>query len=400
MNALFFRWVIESNENCQRSRNIVPLDSFDGESRKLLTAVQKFYETTAETEALTNFQEWIESTSRNEKTKETVLTLYKAAMAVDTSSALYLSVEQSYKERYLATEIACHAEAYLNGYADDSFLAMCELLDTFREQSESGIKPVSDSLDEILDTTVAKGGLDWRLDVLNKSLGPIRKGDFIIVGARVETGKTTFLASEATHFVTQSKQPVLWINNEEDSNKVKLRLWEAAIGYSKDWIYEHKDKAEELLKPWKDKLIIVEPQYFWEVEALIAEYKPCIIVFDLLDKVAGFKADREDIIYSKMYRWARTLAKQHCPVITASQCDGEADGKKYLSMTRLDGSRTAKQKEADGIIMIGKDMENEYLRYISVPKNKLAGGVNSDEEYRHGKFEVLIDPTRARYESL
>src|ERR1035437_5815899 len=53
---------------------------------------------------------------------------------------------------------------------------------------------VSDDLSVIADR-ISSTGYEWRMDALNRSLGPLRKGNFIIVAARVEVGKTTFLAS-------------------------------------------------------------------------------------------------------------------------------------------------------------------------------------------------------------
>src|SRR5690606_15029506 len=75
-------------------------------------------------------------------------------------------------------------------------------------------------------------GLKWRLSVLNESLGDLRKGDLVIFGARPDTGKTTFLASEGT-FMAQQIDPdahVLWVNNEEDGDKVISRAIQAALG--------------------------------------------------------------------------------------------------------------------------------------------------------------------------
>ena len=77
----------------------------------------------------------------------------------------------------------------------------------------------------------------WRLKCLNQSLGSLRKGDFGFVFARPETGKTTFLASEVTRMVQQAKRPVLWINNEEQSNKVMLRCYQATLGLSNTELY-------------------------------------------------------------------------------------------------------------------------------------------------------------------
>jgi len=400
VEAYFIRWCLESAENCNRGGKIVPIDSLGREGRNTYAALSEYYKETDVSEG-TEFEAWLANTERNTKRKEEILSVIEAARKVDTSNAVYENIIQHYKQVYAATEIACAAESFLNGHSDYDIFNEIEQYTAYAKATDTDEEEIApDSLDELLNETVGSHGLEWRLHELNLSCGPLRKGDFVIVAARIETGKTTFLCSEVTHMVLQGEGPVLWVNNEENSKKVKLRLYEAALGESKHWMLENKKQAEKALKQWENKLIVVEPSYIWEVEQLINQYKPCLIVFDVLDKVGGFKGDREDIIYGKLYRWARDVAKKHCPVIAVSQCDGSAEGRKYLLLSQLDGSRTAKQKEADAIIMIGKDTDNEYMRYISIPKNKLTGGNISKEHLRHGRFEVLIDPVRARFLSL
>lgn len=52
-------------------------------------------------------------------------------------------------------------------------------------------------------------------------LGPISKGDFIILASRPDGGKTTLLSQAAVHWCTQLEDDecVLWCNNEEDGKK-------------------------------------------------------------------------------------------------------------------------------------------------------------------------------------
>jgi len=69
-------------------------------------------------------------------------------------------------------------------------------------------------------------------------------------------------------------------------------------------------------------------------------------------------------------------------------------------MAQLRESKTDKPATADAIITIGKsnNKAKEYCRFIHLPKNKLMGlpGV-TEEGYRHGYFEVTIDPSKGRY---
>jgi hypothetical protein len=66
----------------------------------------------------------------------------------------------------------------------------------------------------------------------------------------------------------------------------------------------------------------------------------------------------------------------------------------------LRGSKTDKAGEADLIITLGRDKEEEYKRYLHLPKNKLWGSSATLEAHRHGKFEVSIQPEIARYKGV
>jgi len=267
---------------------------------------------------------------------------------------------------------------------------------------------VSPSLSYVADI-VSKGGLTWRLKELNIALGPLRKGDFIIVAARPETGKTTFTASEASHMMGQLKsdEHVVWINNEESSNKVMMRVIQAFHQTTTGDLLANPSKYEnEFTSNGGDRFLILDDdsgiKNVTKIAALFTEYKPGLIIFDQLDKVHGFNTEsRDDLRIGRLYEWARDLAKEYCPVIAISQVDGTGEGEKWIQMNQLRGSKTDKIGEADAIITIGKSNEVglDLQRYIHVPKNKLFGGPDSLEAHRHGCFEVDIQPSKARYVS-
>ena len=137
------------------------------------------------------------------------------------------------------------------------------------------------------------------------------------------------------------------------------------------------------------------------IERILKTSKPALIIFDQIDKIKGFKGERNDLELKALYQWARELAKQYAPVIAVSQASGEAEGKLWLTMDMVDGSKTAKQGEADWILGIGKDSDNtSRSRYFNICKNKLLGDPDSLPELRHGTMQVLIKPEIARYEDL
>jgi replicative DNA helicase len=290
-------------------------------------------------------------------------------------------------------------------------LSVEEMLNNYKKEIGATVEKsevfVSPSLD-YLSSTVASGGLTWRLKELNVALGPIRKGDFIIIAARPETGKTTFVASEASHMMSQLQpdEHVIWINNEEASNKVMMRVIQAAYQVtSSELLSDPKMYELGFLAQGGDRFLILDDdsniKSANKISALFKEFKPGLIIFDQLDKVHGFQNDREDLRIGKLYEWARDVAKEYCPVIAVSQVDGTGEGEKWIQMNQLRGSKTDKVGEADAIITIGKSNEPgmDLQRYIHVPKNKLFGGKDTLEAHRHGCFEVDIEPARARYVS-
>ena len=273
---------------------------------------------------------------------------------------------------------------------------------------------VSADLSSIADR-ISSSGYEWRLDALNRSLGPLRTGNFVIVAARVEVGKTTFLASEVSYIAQQmpAGRPVVWVNNEEESSVVFFRIVQAALGIeSKEMIADSKAAMAAytaLMGGDKNKIRVTkDTNHVRDLETLFREVNPGLIIFDQLDKVGGFKeAEREDITLGKIYKWARELARTYGPVIAASQLSATAVDLKdppFIGMDALRGSKTDKPGEADAVITLGKykepkTPEEEMIRTINVPKNKLPGGGSKQmESERHGQYLVTIDPIRARFE--
>ena len=264
---------------------------------------------------------------------------------------------------------------------------------------------VTDDLDLLYESTIAEGGLRWRLNWLNKSLGPLRKGDFGFIFARPETGKTTFLASEVSFMAEQVESPILWFNNEEQGSKVALRVYQASLGLTlNDLIKDRHANYQKYMELTKGYVRIVDSASIHrrKVEQLCKKYKPSLVIFDQIDKLKGFSADREDLHLGAIYIWAREIAKTYCPVIGVCQAAGTAENKQFLTMDDVANAKTAKQAEADFILPIGKIHADgyEFARYFNICKNKLVGGPDIDPELRHGKTMIKIRPEIARYEDL
>lgn len=255
---------------------------------------------------------------------------------------------------------------------------------------------------------VSADGLDWPLDELNMSLGPLRKGDFVVVGAYVETGKTTFAAQCASHMAQQLKPeqgPVLWINNEEQSQKVMFRIIQSYFGVTTEELIKNARAYNERYRvEVGDRILLPSDDSGFNstgrLTRLFREYKPSLIIFDQLDKV-HIRGDfeRDDLRLGNLYKWAREVAKEWAPVIAITQVDATGAKSEWITADQLRGSKVDKPAEADVIITIGKsqDIAKQHARYLHFPKNKLLGGKKFREEMRHGFHELTIKPEIARY---
>ena len=339
-----------------------------------------------------------------EKDKE-VLTLLLTQLAnIDTDTSVLSDIIIDVQNKQKAQDLALAALEVSEGRKD--FADLLVLTQNLNPTESDCVAPesmfVTNDLEILYEEASHTAGLRWRLNTLNRMLGSLRKGDFGFIFARPETGKTTFLASEITHFATQTTRPILWINNEEQGNKVQLRLYQAMLGLTLTELYSDlKGNKQKFMEYGGDQIKIWDSASIHrkQVEQVVRELEPSLIVFDQLDKIKGFTDDREDLRLGAIYIWARELAKQYCPVIAVCQADASGEGKRWLTMENVANAKTAKQAEADWILGIGKthNVTEEYMRHLHLSKNKLIGDPDTDPNQRHGRETVKILPEIARY---
>jgi replicative DNA helicase len=310
------------------------------------------------------------------------------------------------RRRRLALQVATDALAINEGRSEGA-----ELLTSYQhlQDVQEATRPEDDfgevDIVKILEEQDKHPGLRWKLGSLNKALGSLRKGNFGFVFARPETGKTTFLASEIPYMAAQAENKVIWFNNEQAHNEVMERCYMGALGWT---ILEVKSKREEARDRFKDltkdRFRVVSEANLTRsrIEQICRRYTPSLIIFDQIDKIQGFGADRNDLELTAIYQWARELSKMYGPVIGICQAGQTAEGKRYLTMNDVNNSKTGKQGEADFILGIGcvPDEGLETYRYLHLCKNKLQGDKDTDPTMRHGKWEVRIRPEIARYEDI
>lgn len=341
--------------------------------------------------------------------KDIYLELFRTLSEVSLDPEIASGMLKDMKRRQAALRLSESALSFATGHGKvEAVLDLAKFLDEGGTDDLEEIEVVSDDLEQLLSETIQKAGLRWRLQCLNKSLGSLRKGNFGFLFARPETGKTTFLASECSYMLTQlsaESGPILWFNNEQVGNEVMLRAKQGFAGVTLEALMGNPKKFQ---KDWQDgvrgkfKLIDDATMDRARVEKICKAMKPSLIIFDQIDKVKGFAADREDLRLGAIYVWARELAKVYCPVIGVCQADGTAENQKWLTMEHVSNAKTSKQAEADWILGIGKIHAEgtENTRYLNISKNKLLGDKDTISDLRHGRFETYIEQDKARYRDI
>jgi hypothetical protein len=395
-----FKSFLDKN-NYLKYRNYLNEEDISKDLRPLLSSIDYYWKNYNEPPAIQDIENVLIAIGH----KKTIKSLQ--AMNEVPLTGTVTELLESFRKQRIAEEIAIKAVEASQGQCGYDTLTPLfkELVGPSRPLEIDNF--VTDDIAQILSEVVTKEGLRWRLKSLNQSLGSLRKGDFGFVFARPETGKTTFLASEVSHMAQAGTLPgpVLWLNNEEQGMKVKLRIAQAVLRKTIGQLLSDPQKAaSDYIAKIGDRLKIYDSATISRsvVERMCDQLNPSLIVIDQIDKMVGFKEDRTDLEMGAIYQWARELAKQVAPVIGICQADGTAEGQSWLTMSNVANAKTAKQAEADFIIGIGKSNASgfEFHRYLNISKNKLLGDSDTDPAYRHAQITCLIRPEIAIYEDL
>ena len=253
----------------------------------------------------------------------------------------------------------------------------------------------------LLDKNDLEARWTFNIPSLCRKVEGINAGHLIEIGARPNTGKTSFHASliaSPNGFAHQGAKCIV-LCNEEGSHRVGARYLTSATGMTLHEVRNDPKKAQELYSKVKDNIKIKDSSMRdmnW-VESVVKSYKPDVVVLDMGDKFATTQGyARADEALKACAVHARQIAKQYnCAMLYMSQLSAEAEGKIILNQSMMEGSRTGKAAEADLMILIAKNPPVEgqdgedAQRHLNIVKNKLSGW--------HGNVHCELDYKTARY---
>lgn len=318
---------------------------------------------------------------------------------------------------YHATRVREHVDKILGGRKADLEDVQGIITEYQKDKSLVAHENLEDVLcfsdmEAVYDKIYRSSGLEWRLEDLNVSVGPLHGGDQVCVVACPNVGKTRFITSEITHFVTQLEEPrILFVNNEETKEAIWNAIYCSYFNLEDDEVLKNVKKLEER---W-DKEVGKESIGVYQrsdattadVERIIKAYRPQVVVYNQLYKVhlpgRNLKATEAEQ-YRLTYQFGREMAdKYDCISLPVHQAGALAAGEKWVMQEHMYGSKTGVAGECDVIIGIGKtyDPTMSERRFINIARNKLPSGPRTIPSLREDShFEVKFKASRGRYETI
>ena len=307
-------------------------------------------------------------------------------------------------QQVLGNKLANIAFDYVNGTLN-SLEPVRNLLQTYQDDFTPNLNLEFGNIeiDHLLKSNDIQSQWKFNIPSLGRNVEGISGGHLVIVGARPNTGKTSFHASLIASpggFASQGAK-CLVLCNEEAYERVGARYLSAATSLSMEEVKGNYALAASRYQPVRKQIELYDStgkDMSW-VEAIIKAYTPDIVVLDMGDKFAVKNSDKSDVYLKNAAIHARNIAKQYnCAIIWMSQLSADAEGKINVDQSMLEGSKTGKAAEADLMVLISKNPvldvtdedKGDTQRYLIIAKNKLKGGW-------HGKVTCELDGERAQY---
>lgn len=416
--------LLKGRERYEVLHRAVPAKALSQQAAYLLKWFGKFFKENPECERIPfdAFHSWFQLS--HPKLSDEQRTVWKRsikeALTKDCDPTVAASLVEQLVTLATASELATMLEQYEEGELD--LTGALRLLHDkhFNNLARKARMPeVLDNISDLLVEDANNVGLHWRLQALAENLRALQAGDFVVLGARPDAGKTTTISSEITYMAPQvdklwpgENKSIIWFNNEGPGKRIKRRIYQAALGMTirEMWDLDQKGQLHKqyaaALGGRADVIRVFDIHDYWshEVEDIIREIPTALAIFDMVDNIrfGGEMANngsRTDQALEAMYQWARIIGVKHeCVCIATSQVSADGEGELYPNQSMLKDSKTGKQGAADLIIMLGKSNADGLAntRFISTPKNKLAleGGDKTikREVVFQGDRSRVIDP--------
>lgn len=414
--------VLKHRKKYEQLHRTVNGRAIDARTKVVLADFGRYFQQVDECQVIPvtgEFMTWFSMVAHRNLTEDD-LTVYRRLfeqVAKEPSEQTKQLLVQSLLEANLAVQLSDAVEAYTGEQEIDLFTVLRSAMESYELDLERKVKlPVVEASDDLFEDDTNNSGFKWRWSDLNRCMRPLRPGDFGILAGRPDKGKSTAVADNITFMAQQidtvygpgSGRTILWLNNEGPGERIFKRCIQSALGLPTSELVKL-NKEGKLWPAYEQvvgnkhtiKVMNIHGMKSWQVEEILRQVKPALVVFDMIDNVNFDGAvinggQRTDQLLEGMYQWARELAVRfNCPILATSQISAEGDGLAYPTLAMLKDSKTGKQGTADFIITVGAKNEPgfENIRFIGLTKNKL----ELEGQPKSPKAELLLDGPAGRY---
>ena len=305
-------------------------------------------------------------------------------------------------QQVVGEEVANIGYAFVNG-TQNSLEPLRKIVEDYQDDFTPNLKIEFEdmSIETLLKANAEETQWKFNIPTLRRNVEGVSGGHFIVLGARPNTGKTSFHASiiASPHGFAQQGAKCVILCNEEASHRVGSRYLSSATTMTLDEIKTNQPKAALRYNKVSSNIHIRDStgkDLTW-VEAVVKATQPDVVVLDMGDKFAPRTSDKSDVYLRDATIHARNIAKEYnCAVFWLSQLSAAAEGLAMPDQSMLEGSKTGKAAEAALMILIGKTkvVEGSEMddteRHLNIAKNKLKGGF-------HGRITCQLAGDIAQY---
>ena len=203
-------------------------------------------------------------------------------------------------QQYVGDQVANLGFDFVNGN-QSSLEPLRRLLEDYKDDFTPNLRVEWEDID--METLIDANHLEtqWKFNIpsLRRKVEGVSGGHLLLVGARPNTGKTSFHASLIAGpggWAYQGAKCIV-LCNEESYERVGARYMAAACDMSMEEIEGNVALARSRWEPVKQNLRIKDntnKDMNW-VEAVVKNEKPDIVVLDMGDKFATKSSDKSDV---------------------------------------------------------------------------------------------------------
>lgn len=305
------------------------------------------------------------------------------------------------EERRLSAEAAMICKKYDDGEEIDVIFELNKLAIATKQRVELQTQAAWCDTDvwELIQADADDSGyvFDFLPEEISGMLRGVTEGKNICVAADTDKGKTSFLVRIAESFTKQRMKlmqqdsnlifrPVLYLINESNAEVITPRVYQTALNIDRQEMWDLGASGDITPKYIQAvgrrdaiRLVNIHGKNVAQVARIIEAHDPFLVITDMTGRIrvngGGNGANDIDQL-EEVWNDMRTLAEMHKFIhVGTAQISAEGKDMLYPPLSALQKSKTGIQTTLDLAIWIGAyanpTPDNEYMRGISTPKNKL-----------------------------